>query len=162
MSDIAAFQYLRRESDDFHELKDRELEDYLNNTVRPRLGKTIRYAVVGSAVTTSGAAESTVASLTVTPAADGVLTVWAHVRVDFSVTTDEFQLRLKDGSTLAAYDTLKAPGAIVMAHPVQGFALTAGTAKTVNATLIRASGTGTGTTYADSNINMLHAIFVPT
>ena len=37
MSDITAFQYLRREDDEFHELKDRELEEWLANRVQLRV-----------------------------------------------------------------------------------------------------------------------------
>ena len=109
MSDIAAFQYLRREDDDFHEMKDRELEEWLNLTMKPYV--TTPWA----STSTSGARVYTalVSQSSSTPSFTATVDRWRFVGQDVEW---NFEYGFTSAGTAGSPVLIRTPFAIADSH----------------------------------------------
>lgn len=126
--------------------------------------RTVRAQQSGAAVTSSGTTESTVATLVFPDqGAPGRLVLQGVLRVDKPTATDIYEIRLKDsGGTTVGYGYTDNTTTVNSVVRVSGeVTVTAGSSTTVTLRFVRASGTGTGNTYADAVINQILATFVP-
>lgn len=91
----------------------------------------------------------------------GVLMVAVNLRVDKTVASDDFSIRLKNGATEVARFNLPQGIAITQGCLPAQITQAAGASTTINVTVQRNGGTGTATTYADPLVSTINTLFVP-
>jgi len=123
--------------------------------------KSASYAAVGAAITTTAAVRSQILSLVIPDQqCAGDLHVNALCYTANTVATDAFDLNIDLG--VASQARSRNFGAAVTGHVVARISMTAGSGITIATSIIRVSGTGTASTFADSGLNRVQAIFIPT
>lgn len=142
-----------------------------NNDQRANLDRLDRmrptqHAAGGIAVSGAfGTAGGTVCNLTV-PAHDfaGVVFLSGLLRLDRTVVGDDFRIQLRAaGTTVLAEHILLGGAAVNTVTVIAGsIPMTAGASRAFNIWVVRQTGTGNGTTYADGTANRLDAIWTPT
>lgn len=108
----------------------------------------------GAAVTTSGTAESTIASIAVA-AQNFPYRIWISAQVFHSQTVagDAFSLSIKDSASITA--TSRGQQAAESLFVQDYIDVPGGGSKTINVVLFRASGSGTASTFSDSTANFV-------
>jgi hypothetical protein len=136
----------------------------ITNAVIDDLRTTIpavrRFAVPGSGL--SGvSALTTIATLSVpAQSKSGYLQMHAHVRLDATDSSGQWEVLLMDGATVLGKSFLLGAN-YYMVHVQADRAIPAGTATTTLLRVQRVGGAGTIQVYADATVNRLDATFIP-
>jgi hypothetical protein len=123
----------------------------------------VGFHAAGSAASGFSTVETTACTLTVPDqGCAGRLFVNGLLRTDKTVSTDVFEVRLKDAGVQACF--VQSPPVTLWVFSIAiSVAMVAGAGKSITMTILRTSGSGTTSIYVDSGstANFLDGIFVP-
>lgn len=120
------------------------------------------YTAAGGAVSGVNTTATTVATLSLPaqPVA-GLYVLLGYSSITKTVSGDDFRLRLMDGATMITDSISTFAQTSIMPVVIGTLSVAASTAKTITTQLIRAAGTGNGSTPSDTRYNFLIAIWIP-